>query len=134
MFAARESGARYLLNVKRWYWVMDAAVVISFALVGSDVHTTSSQVSNIARITLPFLVALAIATVMLAQWRSPLSLSVGLLTGLTTLAVGMALRNLVWSDGTPLVFIVVSGVWFIGLMSGWRLARISVLRVRNRHS
>lgn len=115
---------RYLHEVKRWFWAIDVAVVVSFALVGTDVHTTSSQFGNIARIVSPFLLALLVAVIALTRWFDPLKVRTGFMIGLATVLLGVTLRNVVWADATPLVFVIVTSAWFIGLMAGWRLVRL----------
>jgi hypothetical protein len=117
-------------NMRRWFWVIDSLVVISFVLIGRDSHGFISDPGDIARVSAPFLIALAISIVLLRAWRNPASLLMGLWLGLSTLVIGMVLRHLLFDAGTARVFVMVTGAWFVGLMVGWRLVPMLVTKLR----
>ena len=116
----------------RWFWTLDALVVISFAAIGADVHGITYQLAGILRVAGPFLIALAGGVLALRVWIKPLSILNGVLLGVFTVTAGMLMRGYLWSEGTPQTFVIVSAAWFIGVMVGWRLVAHAVLWVRKR--
>jgi hypothetical protein len=79
----------------------------------------------------PFLIALAIAWLVLRAWRQPTTVWP---TGVGIWAIvvigGMLLRNLVFDDGTATAFVIVATL-FLGLfIVGWRLAFAAIDRHR----
>ncbi len=120
--------------MKKWFWVLDAAIVISFAVIGRDSHGFGSDWGEVARISAPFLLALAAGVAATKAWRAPTNLLVGLALGIITLGGGMLLRGLVFDDGTATTFIVVSAAWIIGLMVAWRIMFLVWTRFGPNHS
>ncbi|GMQ94559.1 MAG: hypothetical protein BMS9Abin12_2054 [Acidimicrobiia bacterium] len=119
-------------GMKRWFWMLDAFVVISFAVIGSDVHGFTYRLVGILRVLGPFLIALAGGIVLLRVWRNPLSLFNGFALGGITLTAGMLMRGYLWNEGTPRPFMLVSAAWFVGLMVGWRVIAIGFVWFTNR--
>lgn len=117
-----------LVAMKRWFWILDAVVVMSFAIIGSDFHGFIFDMGSVMRIAMPFLIALAVGIAALRAWRKPLSLVNGLLLPLITLVVGMALRGILWNEGTPRTFVLVTGAYFLSLMFGWRLIALAIAK------
>jgi hypothetical protein len=118
--------------MRRWFWVLDAIVVVSFVAVGRDSHGFTSDWGETLRIAAPFLIGLVVANVVTLAWRSPLALLTGLNLGAATLIVGMLLRRFVWDDGAAVAFVIVTGAWLVGWMIGWRLAVLCVRRYLGR--
>lgn len=112
---------RYHDGMRRWFWILDAIAVLSFAVIGSDFHGFTFDVVGIVGVAAPFLVAQAVAAAVLRSRLDPLSILTGLLVALITLAGGMLLRRFIWGDGTPWVFILVAGGYFVCAMVGWRI-------------
>lgn len=113
--------APYPWDMKRWFWVLDIVVVLSFVVVGRDSHGFVTDWEETARVAAPFLIGLGVAALAVRPWRNPASWITGLALGIATTSVGMLLRWLVWEDGTAPVFIVVTSAWIIGLMIAWRV-------------
>ncbi len=120
--------------MKKWFWVLDALVVLSFVVVGRDSHGFVTEWGETVRVAAPFLIALAIGIVVTRAWRRPLHLLTGLGVGVITLVLGMLLRRFVWDDGTATTFIVVTSGWIIGLMVAWRAAALAIANLRSRRS
>jgi len=116
--------------MRKWFWVFDAAVVLSFVVIGRDTHGFISEVSDILRVAAPFLLALGFGVVVFRAWTRPTSWLTGLLLASTTLVVGMFLRSVVFDAGTARTFVIVTGAWFVGLMVGWRLVAALITRLR----
>lgn len=124
----------YPEGMRRWFWVIDAVVVVSFVLVGRDNHGFVSDWNETLRVAAPFLISLALAIVLVRAWKDPLTLLTGFNIGAITLVVGMLLRKFIWGDGTALSFVIVTAVWLIGWMVAWRLIGIGIGRYRSRRA
>ncbi|MCL1600621.1 MAG: DUF3054 domain-containing protein [Actinomycetia bacterium] len=118
--------------MRRWFWVLDASVIISFAFIGSDFHGFTFDFAGILGISVPFLMALAGGIFVLRAWIKPLSILNGFLLAVISLTGGMLLRHYVWGDGTARTFIIVAGAYFIALMVGWRLVALGVAWLAGR--
>ena len=119
-----------------WVWIVDAFVVVSFAVIGCDSHGFNSDWGEVVRISTPFVIALAVGVVGYSIWLrrmrpdiTPLSVLTGIWMGVVTLAFGMVLPRFVFDDGTATTFVVITAAWIIGLMAGWRLAFSAVARL-----
>lgn len=119
--------------MKRWFWVIDVVIIILFAVIGREDHGFVSDFWDYLRVAAPFLVALGISIVLARAWRDPVYWLTGLFLAIGTLVIGMVLRANVWDDGTATGFIVVSTVWMVGLMVGWRLVVSGIARYRQRN-
>ena len=115
--------------MKRWFWVLDAAVVIAFAVIGRNDHGFVSDVWDYARVSAPFLVGLALSVVVLRAWRHPTDWRTGLGLALGTVLLGMLLRRFVWDDGTARTFVLITAGFLIAGMVGWRLVVSLVQRI-----
>lgn len=118
--------------MKRWFWMIDTIVVISFAAIGADFHGFTYQLAGILRVAAPFLIALAGGVFAIRAWIKPLSIVNGVLLGVITLTAGMLMRGYLWHEGTARMFIIVSGAWLVGIMVGWRLIALGVVWLRSR--
>ena len=122
MLAARECREVDSFPVmKRWFWVLDASVIISFAFIGSDFHGFRFDVLSILGVATPFLIALSGGILALRAWRKPLSIVNGIGLASISLVGGMLLRHYLWNEGTATTFILVTGAYFVSVMVGWRL-------------
>jgi hypothetical protein len=120
--------------MRRWFWILDAGIVLSFVLIGRDTHGFIPDVGDTIRVAAPFLLALVVAIFAFRAWTHPTSWRTGLALGTTTLVVGMLLRRFVFDAGTARTFVILTAAWFIGLMVGWRLAWSLVSRLRRRRT
>jgi hypothetical protein len=129
---AENTNSDTLRAMRRWYWILDAVVVVSFALIGSDFHGFTFDIVGILGVAAQFLIAQGVGTAALRSRTDPLSIVSGLLIALVTLVGGMLLRRFVWDDRTPLVFILVAGAYFASVMAGWRLIGLGAVWISNR--
>ena len=120
--------------MKRWFWTLDAVVVVLFAVVGREDHGFTSDMGDYIRVSAPFLIGLAITIVLVRAWRDPSYWLTGLFLGIGTTFFGMILRALVWDNGTARTFIVVASAWMIGMMVLWRLVALGVSRIARRRN
>ena len=120
--------------MKRWFWVLDASVIISFAFIGSDFHGFSFDFLGFMGVAMPFLIALAGGIFALRAWIKPLSILNGFLLAAISLIGGMLLRSYVWGDGTARTFIIVTGAYFMAFMVGWRLIALGIEWLASRSS
>lgn len=127
--SGRLAAIHMLVCMKKWFWVLDAAIVVSFAVIGRDTHGFNSDWGEVVRISIPFLVALGVGIVVMRAWQTPTNLMVGLALGIITLAGGMLMRGIVFDDGTATTFILVSAGWIIGLMVAWRIVFLVLTRL-----
>ncbi len=104
-----------------WSAVADAASIVIFVAIGRKNHDEGEAASGIFRVAAPFLLALLVGWVITRAWKEPLSQRSGVLISLTTIVLGMLLRNIVFDDGTATAFIIVATVFLGTLLNGWRL-------------
>ncbi len=103
-----------------WSAVADAASIMIFVAIGRKNHDEGQAASGIFRVAAPFLLALLAGWVIARMWKEPLSQRSGVLISLTTIVLGMLLRNIVFDDGTATAFIIVATVFLGTLLNGWR--------------
>jgi hypothetical protein len=118
--------------MKHWFWILDSAVIISFAFIGSDFHGFTFDFVAIMGVAIPFLIALGGGILALRAWRKPLSILNGFLLAVISLSGGMLLRHYVWGDGTARTFIIVTGAYFMAFMVAWRLVALGIAWIMNR--
>jgi Protein of unknown function (DUF3054) len=116
--------------MRRWFWVLDGLVVVAFVVIGREDHGYASDLADYLRVASPFLLALAVTVGVTRAWRQPTSLVTGLFLALGTVAIGMLLRRFVWDDGTARPFVIVTSLFLIAGMVGWRLVAVGVHRMR----
>ncbi len=102
--------------------LLDVAAVALFALIGRRAHEEGLTTAGVARTAAPFLAGLGAGWLLTRAWRAPASLPVGAGVAATTVAGGMALRRVVFDDGTAASFVVVASVFLGTAMLGWRAA------------
>ena len=118
-----------LTPMRYWFWVFDAAVVVSFAVIGRNDHGFVSDVGDYLRVAAPFLIALGLAIIAVRAWRRPLDLRTGLALAVGTLVIGMVLRRFAWDDGTAVSFVMVAAAYVVAGMVGWRLVALAIQRL-----
>ena len=104
-----------------WSAVADAASIVIFVAIGRKNHDEGEAASGIFRVAAPFLLALLAGWVIARAWKEPLSQKSGVLISLTTIVLGMVLRNIVFDGGTATAFIIVATVFLGTFFNGWRL-------------
>lgn len=101
--------------------VFDAVSVVVFVAVGRRSHDEGGNVVvETAKVAAPFLIALAVAWVVLRAWRRPVALVTGVGIWVITVALGMLLRRTVFDRGTAASFVVVASIATGVLLLGWR--------------
>lgn len=104
----------------RWWLTLDAIIVFIFVIVGRDTHQESQSVLDIIETAAPFLWALLLGWLVARAWLDPVSARTGLVVTGVTIVGGMLLRRFVYSDGIATPFIVVTSIFFLATMLGWR--------------
>ncbi|MEQ1874308.1 MAG: DUF3054 domain-containing protein [Ilumatobacteraceae bacterium] len=98
----------------------DVAAIVLFVAIGRRSHDEGNGVQGILRVAAPFLIGLAVGWLVARAWKAPTKLTTGLIIWPITVAVGMAVRRGVFSDGTALAFIIVATIFTGALLVGWR--------------
>ena len=112
--------------------VVDAVLVVVFAVVGRSSHAEGLDVAGIWGTAWPFLAGLGVGWLAARAWRHPLALwPTGVIVWASTLVVGMLLR-LVTGQGTAVAFIVVATLTLAVLLLGWRAIARAIIRLRAR--
>ena len=101
---------------------IDVFSVTLFVAVGRREHERDSAIAGLIGTAAPFLIALAIAWLVLRAWQRPTDWRTGVGIWAITLVAGMLLRNLVFGDGTATSFIIVAALFLALFLVGWRLA------------
>ena len=118
--------------MKRWFWVLDALVVVSFVAIGRDSHGFANDFAATLQVALPFLLALSVGVGIAMVWMDPTSWLAGLQIAAVTVVGGLMLRKYVFDDGTATTFVLLTAGWMTAWMVGWRL--VAALIVRIAHS
>ncbi|MGI9667428.1 MAG: DUF3054 domain-containing protein [Acidimicrobiia bacterium] len=120
--------------MRRWFWIIDAIVVVAFSIIGRDDHGFVSDFWDYLRVSAPFLVGLAITIFAIRAWRNPIDWKTGVALALGTVFLGMLLRRFVWDDGTARPFVIVTTLYMVATMVGWRLIALLLRRFVSRRS
>ena len=111
--------------------LLDAALVVLFAVAGNRSHSTGLSVSDVAGTAWPFLIGLLLGWALTKSWRQPSRLwPEGVVVVLVTVALGMTLRVLLADGGAPLSFVAVATGSLALLLLGRRLVSSQMLRRR----
>ena len=113
---------------------IDVFSVTLFVAVGRREHERDSAIAGLIDTAAPFLLALALAWVLLRAWRRPTEWRTGIGIWAITLVAGMLLRNLVFGDGTATSFVIVAASFLALFLVGWRVAYGLVERRSTRTS
>ena len=107
----------------------DAACVLVFIGLGRRTHDEAGSLTGLFVTAAPFLLAAALAWVvmMLLRWP-PGSLCAGMLVASTTWSLGMLLRAAAFGGGTAAAFVAVAGLTLAATMMGWRSAVLAARR------
>lgn len=109
--------------------VLDAVLVIVFAVVGRSSHAEGLDVAGVWGTAWPFLVGLGVGWLAARAWRHPLALwPTSVVVWAATLVVGMLLR-VASGQGTAVAFMVVAAVTLAVLLIGWRGIAALVVRL-----
>jgi hypothetical protein len=112
--------------------VVDAVLVVVFAVVGRSSHAEGLDVAGVWGTAWPFLAGLGVGWLAARAWRHPLDVwPTGVVVWASTLVIGMLLR-LLTGQGTAVPFIVVATLTLAVLLLGWRAIARVVLRLRAR--
>ena len=107
-------------SLSKWPWlaVIDAVLIILFALLGRREHEHGLGIGGIFVTALPFLVAYVLMTVLSRPWLTINKIwPTGLLVWLGTVVLGMALRLLMGKTAAisfVIVALIVLGVFLLG--------------------
>lgn len=111
--------------------LLDAALVVLFAVAGNRSHSTGLSVSDVAGTAWPFLIGLLLGWALTRSWRQPSRLwPEGVVVVVVTVALGMTLRVLLTDGGAPLSFVAVATGSLALLLLGRRLVSSQMLRRR----
>jgi hypothetical protein len=107
---------------------LDAAVVVTFVAIGRRNHDESEALIGVAETATPFMIALAVSWIAWRVWTQPTGVVTGVKVWLTTVALGMVLRNLVFGHGTATSFMIVATVFLGTFLVGWRAVAAGLRR------
>lgn len=99
----------------------DVASVLVFVTVGRRNHNEGTAIDGVITVATPFLIALAIGWLVSRAWRRPMSLRIGAIVWMTTVVVGLLLRNRVFDRGTATAFVIVAVLFLGAVLLGWRV-------------
>lgn len=113
-------------------FLLDAVLIVGFAALGRRSHEEATGAGAILEVAAPFLIALVVGWLVARAWRTPLAPATGVVVWLVTVALGMALRSLVFDRGIAPTFIVVALLTLGLLLVGWRLLAARLVTRRGR--
>ena len=103
-----------------WSAVIDVLCIVIFVAIGRKNHDEGEAAAGIFRVAAPFLIAAVAGWLATQAWKRPLELQTGAIVWVTTIVLGMILRNFVFNDGTATAFIIVATVFLCAFLNGWR--------------
>ena len=118
--------------MKRWFWVLDTVIVVSFVVIGRDSHGFENDWGNTFQVALPFLLALSVGIGIAMAFMDPTNWRAGLVIAAVTVVGGLALRKYVFHDGTAPTFVWLTAGWMTAWMVGWRLVAVLITRIADR--
>ena len=101
---------------------LDTFAVVLFVAIGRREHEQDSAIAGLIETAAPFLIALALAWLVLRVWKRPTEWRTGVGVWAIVVVAGMLLRNLVFDDGTATAFVIVAALFLALFIVGWRLA------------
>ena len=106
--------------------VLDAALVLTFVLIGREEHAGGSATRDVLSVVAPFWFGLLAGWLAAKVWRAPWAILTGLLIWPAVVIVGMLTRRWVFGDGTAPAFVIVTALFMGAALVGWRaLARLA---------
>lgn len=118
-----------LETMKRWFWVLDVATIMSFVIIGRDTHGIVGDWAQTLRVAAPFLLALSIGIGVTRAWERPTRVLTGIGISVVTVVVGLGFRKYVFGDGTATTFVILTSAWMFAWMVGWRLVANLATRI-----
>lgn len=112
--------AVYDLLMRSWLLSIDVAVVVVFVALGRETHDEGNAFGAFVETAAPFVLALGGGWLIARIWQAPSDLKRGAVVAATTVIGGMALRRLVFSEGTAFSFILVATTFLSAGLIGWR--------------
>lgn len=113
-------------------FIVDALLVVVFALSGRASHAEALDAAGVWQTAWPFLAGLAVGWSVARAWRAPAAPArTGIPVWLAALVGGMLLRALS-GQGTAPAFVVVATLTLFALLVGWRVLAALVRRIRGR--
>lgn len=101
---------------------LDTASIVLFVAIGKREHEQDSAVRALIETAAPFLIALAIAWLVLRVWTRPADLRIGVGVWAIVVAGGMLVRRFVFDGGTATSFVIVTTCFLALTLLGWRVA------------
>lgn len=105
-----------------WSLVADVVGIIVFVTIGRRNHDEGVAPAGVIETAAPFVIAALVGWLIARGWKSPVAVGTGAIIWVTTVALGMVLRKLVFDDGTATAFVIVATVFTGAVLNGWRLA------------
>lgn len=99
--------------------VLDAALIVLFALLGRSSH--HEALAGSLGVAAPFLIGAAVGWLAARAWQHPTSLRTGVLVWAGTIVVGMLLRRTVFGRGVDVSFVIVASLFTALFLVGWRV-------------
>lgn len=110
---------------------LDTFFVVLFVAIGRREHDQDSAIAGLIETAAPFVLALALAWLVLRVWKRPTDWRIGVGVWAIVVAAGMLLRNLVFDKGTAMSFVIVTALFLGVFLIGWRLVMLLVDRRRS---
>jgi hypothetical protein len=111
---------------------LDTFAVVLFVAIGRREHERDSAIAGLISTAAPFLIALAIAWLVLRAWRHPTTVwPTGVGIWAIVIVAGMLLRSVVFDDGTAAAFVIVATLFLGVFIIGWRLVFAAIDRRRS---
>ena len=111
---------------------LDTFFVVLFVAIGRREHEQDSAISGLIETAAPFVIALAIAWLVLRAWKRPTDVRIGVGVWAIVVTAGMLLRHFVFDDGTATSFVIVASLFLGFFIVGWRLVFAAIERRRHR--
>ena len=105
-----------------WSLVADIVGIIVFVSIGRRNHDEGVAPAGVIGTAAPFVIAVLVGWLIARGWKSPVAVGTGAIVWVTTVALGMVLRKLVFDEGTATAFVIVATVFTGAVSNGWRLA------------
>jgi cytochrome bd-type quinol oxidase subunit 1 len=112
-------------------FAIDVLVVIAFVVIGRRSHDEGTGLRVTFEVAAPFLLALSAGWLVARAWRAPCAIATGMRLWAATMVFGLGLRRVAFDRGIAPTFVVVSCLFFLVGVVGWRtVAQRAAQRVR----